>query len=128
MTSHRALGLHVTFDDDEDAERYGTGQCDRGGIFWCRADDAQSSGEQAHVAVIGPGPGSVGRAVVHPVPMESDLWGTIEPEEGLALYREDQQIGTATVAWVHDTNQGLQLNELRMIIHWTQAGGPSPFS
>ena len=51
MTSHRALGLHVAFDDD-DAERYGTGQRDRAGIVWCRANDARSSGEQAPVVTI----------------------------------------------------------------------------
>ena len=52
--------------------------------------------------------------------MEPDLWGTIERNAGLALYREDQQIRTATVAWVHDTNQGLQPNELQMIVHLSQ--------
>jgi hypothetical protein len=128
MTSHRALGLHVSFHDDKDFDRYGTGQRDRGGIVWCRVDDAQTSGEQGPVVTIGPARGSVGRAVVHPVAIESDLWATIEPDEGLALYRENQQIGTATVAWVYDTNQGLQPNELRMIVHWTQAGGATPFS
>jgi hypothetical protein len=128
MTSHRASGLQVTFDDDEDAERYGTGQRDRGGIVWCRTDYAQASGEAAPIVTIGIAPGSLGRAVIHPVPMESDLGGTIQPDDGLALYREDQQIGTATVAWVHDTNQGLETTELRMIVHWTQAGGPCPFN
>jgi hypothetical protein len=119
-------GPQVTFDDDEDLDRYGTGQRDRDGIAWCRADDPPSSGESAPVVAIGPAPGSGGRAVVRTAPMESNVWGTIEPDEGVALYREDQQIGIATVAWVHDTNRGLQPDELRMIIHWTQAGGPSP--
>ena len=93
MTSHRALGLHVTFDDDEDAHRYGTGQRDRGGIGWCRADDGQPSGEQAPVVTIGPAPGSVARAVIHPVPMESDLWGTIAPNERLARTERNSKSG-----------------------------------
>jgi hypothetical protein len=126
MTSHRALGLQVTFDDDDDFHRYAAGQLDRGGITWFRAGDARSSGESAPVVTIGPAQESV-RAVIHPVSVDSDLWGTIGPDDGLVLYREDQQIGTATVAWVDDTNQGLQPSELRMIVHWTQAGGPPPF-
>jgi hypothetical protein len=127
MASHRALGLLVTFDDDDDLLGYATGQRDRGGIVWCRAGDAQTSGESAPVVIIGPAPERVGRAVIHPGPMESEFWGTVHPDEELALYREDEHIGRATVAWVEDTNRGLQPNELRMIVHWAQAGGPSPF-
>jgi hypothetical protein len=93
MASHRALGLLVTFDDDDDLHGYATGRRDRGGIVWCRAGDAHSSGESAPVVTIGPAPESVGWAVIHPVPGDSDLWGTIGPDDGLVLYREDQQIG-----------------------------------
>ena len=125
MTAYRAVGLLVTFDHGDDLHRYATGQRDRTDISWRRVGDTQSSGEQAPIVAMGPAPGSLGRAVIHPVPMESEVWGT---NEDLVLYREDHQIGTATVAWVYDTNQGLQPNELRLIIHWTQAGGQSPFS
>ena len=128
MPGYLALGLLVTFDEEEDCGHYGTGKRDRKGILWCRFGDAPSSGQPAPVVAIAPASDSGCRAVIHPVPIGSALWGTIGAGEALDLYREDQQIGTAAVSWVQDTNQGLQPNELRMMVHWTQAGGPSPFN
>jgi hypothetical protein len=127
MTSHRALGFQVTFDDEDDFHRYAISTRDRGSIEWSRAGDARSSRESAAVVTLGPAAGSASRAVIHPAPRDSDLWGSIGPNDGLVLYREDEQIGTARVAWVHDMNRSLQPDELRMIVHWTQAGGQSPF-
>jgi hypothetical protein len=127
VTSCRAVGLLVTFEDEGDGERHATAPRDRDHITWCRADDPRAVSESAQIVALGSATAAGRRAVVHPAPMDSELWGTLSPDDRLRLYEEDRQIGRASVAWVHDLEPGLQPTELRALVHWTQAGGPSPF-
>jgi hypothetical protein len=126
MTSYRGVGLLVAFEDDEQGNRFSTGQGDRKGLSWSHTGGG--SPEPGQVVAIGPPCDGERRVVVHPVPKTSRVWGAHNLGVPLVLHYEGREIGRAVVVWTHNMDQGLQPSELRDLVRWTSSGGPSPFA
>ena len=126
MTPFLALGLDVTFAADSDGEQYSTGQRDRKDLLWRRVNEDDASAESGSIVIFGRPQGVIRRTVIHPAPKSSTLWGTAAVGETLVLCRDQSQIGTASVAWIHDLDRGVELGQVRAMVNWA-AGAPPPF-
>ena len=126
MTPFLAIGLEVTFAADNDGEQYSTGQRDRKDLLWRRMNEGDASAESGTIVHVGRAQGVIRRTVIHPAPKSSALWGTVAIGETLALYRDQSQIGTAGVAWIHDLDRAIERGQLRAMVDWV-AGAAPPF-
>jgi hypothetical protein len=126
VTPFLAIGLEVTFAENNDGEQYSTGQRDRKELLWRRVNEGDASAESGTIVHVGTAQGVIRRTVIHPAPRSSALWGTAGVGETLVLCRDLSQIGTATVAWIHDLDRGIERSQLRAMVDWS-AGGPLPF-
>lgn len=122
------IGLDVAFFVDEEGYRDATSPRDRRHLRWRRQSDNGSSAEATSIVAIGPAEGTVRRAVLHPAPAASALWGTLGIHDSLVLSHHDAPIGTATVVWMHDLGQGLRPEELRALVTWANGGSTPAFT
>lgn len=128
MDSWLGIGLEVTL-DDSDRERIEHDRMTpdrRDSVSWGRLGQQPSPPESAPLMIFGNLRGGTLRAVIHPAPIASALWGSLGAGHGLAIFHDGQQVGTAKVSWVADLGRGLKEGELHAMVTWS-GGGARPF-